>query len=695
VGKPFKIILSTTAAMVLLLIITVLILPYVIDPNDFKPEISAAVKDKTGRELVLDGELKLSLFPWVGISTGKVLLSNAPGFQDQPFATIEESNIKIQLLPLLSKEIEVSRIVIKGLALNLARNKQGINNWDDLTVSKDTTIPAPVDINPPTVKSSPVFTIGGISIENARVNWDDQEAEQHIAITDLNLDTAKVTFDEPIDIGISLNALNTESKTAQAVKLNTELSVNEQLNIFVLRHSELQVTTSGETVPGKSLTTALTLTDVALDMTQQTAKIYGLQLKSGDVALSAEMTGTHIKDKPSFQGSATVAPFSPVKVMQQLNIASPVMQDATALSKLSLKFDLAATADSADLQNLVMTLDDAQIKGSAGIKNFSQPAFGFLLDIDALDVDRYLPPADKTSKPLAGPAVLLAVGASALPVERLRKLNAEGTVSLGKLKVNGLAMQDVRINLSAKNGALTTQQTVKQFYQGSYSGNLSIDAHGDKSTLAVNEKIDHVQIEPLLKDYRGEARMSGIFNGTTQLQGQGRKTDELKATLNGQLSFLFKDGAIKGFNLQKIIDEGKALFKGSALPADSKNDQTLFSEMSGTATITNGLIQNNDLAAKSSKVRVDGKGNVNLNNEAVDYKIDAKLLNDDITAAEPEQVKGAVAINIAGTLSKPSYTIDIESLLTDKNKAKIDKLINKIDKKLGPGLGDLLKGILK
>jgi AsmA protein len=266
-------------------------------------------------------------------------------------------------------------------------------------------------------------------------------------------------------------------------------------------------------------------------------------------------------------------------------------------------------------------------------------------------------------------------------------------VSVEKLKVNDLAMQDVRINLSSKNGVFTTQQAVQQFYQGSYSGDLHMDTHGDKPALAVNEKIDHVQIEPLLKDYRGEAPISGMVNASAQLQGQGRKTKELKTSLNGQLSFMFKDSVLKGFNLQKIIDEGKALIKGSALPSDNKNDQTLFSEMTGTATIANGLIQNNDLVAKSSKLRVDGKGNVNLNSEAVDYKIDAKLL--DATATEPEQVKGAVAINVAGTLDKPLYTIDLESLLSDKNKAKIDKLINKLDKKLGPGLGNLLKGILK
>ncbi len=115
--------------------------------------------------------------------------------------------------------------------------------------------------------------------------------------------------------------------------------------------------------------------------------------------------------------------------------------------------------------------------------------------------------------------------------------------------------------------------------------------------------------------------------------------------------------------------------------------------MSGTATITNGLVQNNDLVAESSKVRVDGKGTLDLNSEALDYKIDAKLL--DAEAAEPEQVKGAIAVNIAGTLDKPSYTLDITSLLTDKNKAKIDKLINKLDKKLGSDVGNLLKKFLQ
>ncbi len=179
------------------------------------------------------------------------------------------------------------------------------------------------------------FSIGGISIENAHVNWDNQQTGKHIEIKDLNLNTDQFTFDEPADVTLSLVVLNDEAKLKESIKLSTEFTVNEKLDTFLLVNTDLQTTTEGETIPGKSIITTLSAKDVALDMAKQTAKISGLQLKSGDVTLSAEITGTDIKDKPSFQGPVTIAPFSPAKLMQQLAIAMPAMQDANALSNMA------------------------------------------------------------------------------------------------------------------------------------------------------------------------------------------------------------------------------------------------------------------------------------------------------------------------------------------------------------------------
>ena len=710
--KPVKIILSVIAVIVFLLVITIFTLPFFVDPNNFKPEIAAAVKDNTGRDLTVTGELKLSIFPSLGITSGTMVLGNAAGFQEHPFASLEESDIKVKLLPLLTKKIEISRIVVKGLVLNLEKNQQGMSNWADLTTS-DTTkaTPSPTANNNDKQDESYVLAvsaIGGIAIETATINWDDQRSGKHLLIKDVNLNADKFSYDQPVAVDVSLVVLNPETKFTAAIKLTTGLTVNEKLDTFVLSHTDLQTTTEGEKSLGKPLTAALTVTDVALDRTQQTLKVSGLQLKSQELALSAEFTGNRINDTLSVLGSVTLAPFSPVNILKQLDIAVPVMQDTNALSKAAATFTLLATENSLDLQNLAITLDDAQIKGSTRMTDFAQPVIAFNLTADNLDVDRYLPPvADKSSKPVTSPAFALASGAYALPIETLRQLNIDGQLSLGKLKINGLTMEDIQLSLNANKGLIKTQQSAKEFYQGGYSGSLNVDARNQKTIVALNEKISDVQVEPLLKDFKGEAKMSGVIDASAQLQGQGNNIAELKSSLNGNLSFKFKDTVVKGFNLQNMIDNAKALIKEPAATANNKNEQTLFSEISGTATINNGLIQNNDLVATATKIHINGKGNANLNTEKLDYKLNARLIKAESTSTEPEQVNDTpINITVAGTFSKPTFTLDVAALLTDKNKAKIeqfidknqekiDTIVDKIDKKLGPGVGDLLKGLFK
>jgi len=705
VGKPLKIILSILAALALLIIIVVGAVLIFMNPNHFKPEIQAAVKDKTGRKLTLEGDLKLSIFPWLGISTGKMTLSNAEGFQAKPFAEIEESDINVKLLPLLSKEIEVDRIVLKGLTVNLAKNKQGINNWHDLIETKpESPAPAPgrggQEVLPPKDEAETLLSIGGITVENARIDWDNQKSGKHLEIKDVNLNTDKIVFDKPFAVKLALVVVSDQAKLTGSIKLTTDLTLNERLDSFQLADTRLQTTTAGEKIPGQSLSSALTAADISLNMAKQDLKISTLKLESGDLKIAANIIGTRIKDQPSFQGPIVVEPFNPVQFMKRLAITPPVMRDANALTRLAMNFNLQATGDSANLQNLVIKLDDTTVNGSAAVNDFSQPAIAFNLTADAIDADRYLAPekeTDKKSKPIASPAVATAAAASLLPVETLRKLNANGDLALHKLKINNLNMQDIHLKLSARNGIVTTQQSVSQFYQGNYSGNLNMDVRSGLPVLAVNEKIAHVQVEPLLKDYKGEARMSGIVNASAQLRAQGNNKDEIKSSLNGQLSFLFKDSVILGFNLQKIIDNGKALIKGAPLPTDNKHDQTLFSEMTGTATVNNGVLSNNDLVAHSSKVRVNGKGSANLNTEALDYKINATLLKSPDANTGQQAEKMTVAINVGGTFSQPSYTVDPSSLLTEENKAKIEekkqKLLDKLDKKLGPGASDLLKRI--
>ena len=82
-GKLVKVILIFFSSVLALILAAAVIIPLAVDLNDFKPEIEAAVKDKTGRTLTIEGDLKASVFPWLGISTGKISLNNASGFTVQ------------------------------------------------------------------------------------------------------------------------------------------------------------------------------------------------------------------------------------------------------------------------------------------------------------------------------------------------------------------------------------------------------------------------------------------------------------------------------------------------------------------------------------------------------------------------------------------------------------------------------------
>jgi len=707
-ARLLKISLSIFAVLVTLVIIAVVVVPLIINPNDFKPEIQAAVKDNLGRELQIEGDLELSVFPWVGISTGKLVLSNAKGFPDKPFAEIAASNLKVKLLPLFSKEVEVSRVVLKGLVLNLAKNKKGVSNWDDLagsnkTQSKEELKVAEDASNKEDGNVTPLaaLAIGGVSIEQAKIVWDDQQKKKYIEINDFNFKTGKLIFDEAIDIDLSLSVFNKEPELTETLSFTTGLIISENLKQFTLNDIQLKSKTTGKGFPDDGIAISL-LAEMALDLAQQTVEVKGLNINTGSMNLSADISGTQIIDKPVFKGPIKIAEFNLSKLMTSMAMPLPKMQASDALSKLSLAFNLLATDRSADIQALNIRLDQTSITGSASIVNFDKPKIAFNIIVDAIDVDRYLAPAKEgESKPaVVTPATAAAASANLLPVETLRALNANGQLLIEKMKINKLNMQGLSLKIKAENGLVKTEQHIKQLYQGGYTGNTIINVKNKTPIVSLNEKVTNVSMEPLLKDMQGEARMSGVVNASANIRGRGNSTAAMKSSLNGTLDFSFKEGVIRGFNLQKIIDSGKSLIEGTPLPTDNKSDQTVFSVIKGSANIKNGFVSNRDLYAEASKLRVNGQGTASIVTEKLDYKINAKLLKKLATETEPENIKGVpLVVNIGGSLSKPTYTLDIAAMLIEKNRAKIDKKIDKVieklnlDEKLGPGINNLIKGL--
>ena len=126
--KALKILSWIVGSIVALLVLAILILPLVFDPNKYKGDIVQAVKVSTGRDLKIDGNIGWTVFPRIGISIGRVELGNAAGFGTDPFARVESATVRVALLPLFTGRVNVDTILIDGLALNLAKNAAGRSN---------------------------------------------------------------------------------------------------------------------------------------------------------------------------------------------------------------------------------------------------------------------------------------------------------------------------------------------------------------------------------------------------------------------------------------------------------------------------------------------------------------------------------------------------------------------------------------
>jgi AsmA protein len=701
-GKILKIMFAFIATVVLFIVLAVFVLPIVIDPDDFKPEIQTAVQKATGRPLTIEGNLKVSVFPWIGLETGRMTLGNLSGFDGDYLVEIEQSHIKVKLLPLLSEHIEVSRLVLKGLKLNLVKNKEGAGNWENLIQTqqgpeKPKEESADQESNDVAQFNPATLALGGISIENAVLKWNDLQTGQNMELQDLNFVTSQLLFNQPIDIDFSVVMNAKDPLITETLKMSADLVVSESLQQIQLNHLNLFTKTQGNQLPGGQILADLSA-GIVLDLDKQSLAINDLLLNSGNLRLEGQIQGQQIVDKPHFTARVSLPEFNLAQFLQTTGIELPQMQAKDALNRFSASLDIQAGTEALNLNNVLIHWDETTLKGQVKVNDLAAPQTGFGLTIDRIDLDRYLPPAEdqpKKTVTVATPGAVATEAATLFPVESLRSLNLKGQLDIGHLIVSRLKLDDVQFKLNAKNGLLETHQTIGKMYQGSYKGGLNLNVKQAKPKLSLDETLSGVRLEPLLADLSGSDRMSGIADLNVVLNTQGNTMPELKSGLNGQALFKFKDGTIRGFNLQNMIDNGKALIEGKPLPSENKKDQTVFSEISGTANIINGLVKNDDLYAEASKLRVNGKGTANLVSEQLDYNVKARLLKQEATATDPEKIKGYPLIfNIGGTFQKPEYQLDIKSILTEKNKAKIEKELKKLDEKIAPGVSDLLKKFL-
>ena len=88
-----------------LIVGAVVLVPMFVDVQKYKPKIEALVTEQTGRSFSMGDDIKLSVFPWVGVSLSDLILGNAEGFDGKEMISVKGFEIRLKVMPLLSRSL--------------------------------------------------------------------------------------------------------------------------------------------------------------------------------------------------------------------------------------------------------------------------------------------------------------------------------------------------------------------------------------------------------------------------------------------------------------------------------------------------------------------------------------------------------------------------------------------------------------
>ena len=465
-------------ALALLIVIAIAVISQVVDPNNYREKIISVVKTQTGRDLKLDGDLTISVFPWLGVRTQQLSFSQ-PSKIGGEMVVVKTAQLRLKLLPLISSRIEVDTVVLESPKLRIITLADGTNSFSGLSDGGEE---APVaEAAPSTDNTAPstdnngtavALVIQGLELTDGELLWDDQQAGQKYEISGLNLVTGNLLGSSLADIDASGSVLDSsnpeviefalgakaridtdtlqvfakdllaslkqgktnlqlgfsevlldQSSTAKITTLTLvgQLSPTLELDAelgeldFSFKSNSVQLSNVIANASVEKRTYKLSIPKVEANLDSQSATMDFLTVDSDD--LSVALTGLQVSkfiDAPQAKGRLKVKPFNAAKLLSDLAI-DYVPSDKTALQSVSLDTQFSGGVDGAGLSNMQLTLDQSQLSGSFSVVNFDSPEVKFEFDLNQLNLDRYLPIEDQSAQVEATQAAVVEESQGAAP----------------------------------------------------------------------------------------------------------------------------------------------------------------------------------------------------------------------------------------------------------------------------------------
>jgi AsmA protein len=345
-----RLILLSLAGAIFLLVAAVLVVTLVVDPNRYRAPIENAVRDASGRDFELEGDIDVAWVPWLALETGKAQLGNPAGFDGPPLLAWDSARIGVRLWPLIQGNLEVDRVRFDGLRVHLKVSKDGRANWQGFGTQR-----SDGDARAPFIPRN-----AGLEVRNAALDYVDERSGTRTGITDWSLDIGAYNAGKPVAVETAFRYRGLPVEFQEDALL---LDLDKQR--IAAPDWSLRI---GEATASGSLRSGERLENLAGDLRMQTASLRAL--------------------------------------LDGLGAEVPRTRDAGAIGAASLTATWQVDAGAVRVQPLSIRLDDTALTGQLA-RAGEVPMWTFELRGDRIDLDRYLEPDDAEGKPFELPTAAL------------------------------------------------------------------------------------------------------------------------------------------------------------------------------------------------------------------------------------------------------------------------------------------------
>ncbi len=610
----------------------------------------------TGRKLTIEGAVRPSLWPVLGVETGRVTLSNAPWSDAGPMVVAEGLSIRLDLAALVGGTVRITGLGLTRPAILLERSAQGAGNWEFAAAGADAGGGAGGDAGDAAVGTAPAggpgsaarrYAIDLLSVTGGSLRYVDHGSGQGVELGAVAA-TASLP-DQDGALGFDLEGMI----AGQAVAAKGSVGLFSQA-------------LAGGVVP----------VDIGVTVGSAGARFAG---RGGLQPLAAEG-----------QLDAELGDLSAVAALSGMD--APALPEGLGARSVSLSGKVTRSGEGGlYLRGGRIALDGTVFEGDLDLDLAGdRPRLSGKLAAAALETGQAA--GGKTKGGGAGGGGGAAVVAAArwsdapLPVSGLRAADVDLSLSLGALRIGAVRATDVAARVTVDAGRAVIALGRASAYGGAVSGQVVVNA---RKALSVGAKLEFagVDLQPLLTDVAGYDRLVAKGDLTVDAVAGGASVAALMRGLDGTGRLALGAGEIRGIDVAAIL---ATLDPSRTGPAE----RTVFDSLGAGFRIARGDLFSDDLKLQSPYVRASGSGRVGIGAQDIDYRLRATALQG---ADGADRI--VVPVMITGAWAKPEVTIDVEALAKQKLGAQAEaagaELRRRAGKELGRKKGESLEDAAK